>query len=426
LFLTLAAIAAWLQWRQTRSPVWAVAIGAAAAWATLCRPLDVIAVLTPVAVGMMIPGARQPKKLIVTLAAVAVGMAPFVAAELLLDHRVTGHWLKTPYAMRIGVEQPQSTPGWPHFDPAIEPTSPLPQIRDFYDKWVKDQIRLHAQTPWLTEWLGDRLPTLARVDLPSPILLLFVPAALAARRRGRWVFLASLPMFVGLYSLYAFFLVYYPLSVAPAMIVAMLLGVEAVADAIGGESEKRRADVSADAIGASFHRRGDAITVGAAVLIVGLCVLSLPETQRLTMGERAVRDEYEMPTVRFAHDRLPALVQAPAVVLFKYDPEQAGSTVGGSADITASLESRADGSARAAAGIPMLSPHDEPVFNTDVAWPDDAAIIRAQDLGDRDIELYRYYAARQPDRHIYLFDRGLGRLSYLGTAAEVAAAGKSH
>jgi hypothetical protein len=29
-------------------------------------------------------------------------------------------------------------------------------------------------------------------------------------------------------------------------------------------------------------------------------------------------------------------------------------------------------------------------------WPDDAPIIRAHDLGERNAELFRYYAARKP------------------------------
>src|SRR4029079_921041 len=46
----------------------------------------------------------------------------------------------------------------------------------------------------------------------------------------------------------------------------------------------------------------------------------------------------------------------------------------------------------------------EMVYNTDVASPDDAPIIRAHDLGLRDAELIDYYGQRQPDRTIYQFD----------------------
>ncbi|HXE55637.1 MAG TPA: hypothetical protein VN541_21615, partial [Tepidisphaeraceae bacterium] len=64
--------------------------------------------------------------------------------------------------------------------------------------------------------------------------------------------------------------------------------------------------------------------------------------------------------------------------------------------------------------------HQEPVYNTDVCWPDDARVIRAQDLGARDGELLRYYALRQPDRTYFLFDRATGSVVPLGNAVQAA------
>jgi hypothetical protein len=81
-------------------------------------------------------------------------------------------------------------------------------------------------------------------------------------------------------------------------------------------------------------------------------------------------------------------VQQPAVVLFRFAP---GSSV-----------------------------DEEPVYNTGVAWPDDAPIIRAHDLGPRDGELLRYYAARKPGRTFYLFDRADRSLTRLGNADHAA------
>ena len=57
----------------------------------------------------------------------------------------------------------------------------------------------------------------------------------------------------------------------------------------------------------------------------------------------------------------------------------------------------------------------------ETAWPDDATVIHAHDLGPRNIEIYRYYAARQPERAFYLYDRGNDTITYLGTARELAA-----
>jgi hypothetical protein len=118
-----------------------------------------------------------------------------------------------------------------------------------------------------------------------------------------------------------------------------------------------------------------------AVLV--LCVSRLP------VLDGSVNDDWiDLPTVRLVQDTLPQAVQTPAVVLFKFRP---GNSV-----------------------------HDEPVYNSDVAWPDDAPIVKAHDLGERNREVIEYYAARQPGRHVYRYDRGDGMLMPLGTAADLA------
>jgi hypothetical protein len=85
---------------------------------------------------------------------------------------------------------------------------------------------------------------------------------------------------------------------------------------------------------------------------------------------------------------IPEKVKTPAVVLFRYRP-----------------------------GVNF---HQEPVYNVDVAWPDDAPIIRAHDLGARNAEIIDYYARTQPDRVFYLFDMGNGSLTEIGMAGELA------
>ncbi|HSV16193.1 MAG TPA: hypothetical protein VLI90_18165, partial [Tepidisphaeraceae bacterium] len=67
------------------------------------------------------------------------------------------------------------------------------------------------------------------------------------------------------------------------------------------------------------------------------------------------------------------------------------------------------------------NPHDEPVYNIDVAWPDDARIIRAHDFGlPKDEEIFRYYAQRDPQRVFYIFDRADDSLTELGTGQSLA------
>jgi hypothetical protein len=93
--------------------------------------------------------------------------------------------------------------------------------------------------------------------------------------------------------------------------------------------------------------------------------------------------------LRYVHYDFGGQVAAPAVVLFRY-----------------------------AHGSPII---EEPVYNSDVVWPDDAPIIRAHDLGPRNREIFAYYAQRQPRRVFWLFDRGTGELKKLGPAWALAA-----
>ena len=51
----------------------------------------------------------------------------------------------------------------------------------------------------------------------------------------------------------------------------------------------------------------------------------------------------------------------------------------------------------------------------DAAAIDDQPIVRAQDLGERNIELIRYYAGKQPQRRFYRFDQKTRALTELGS-----------
>jgi hypothetical protein len=80
------------------------------------------------------------------------------------------------------------------------------------------------------------------------------------------------------------------------------------------------------------------------------------------------------PDQRPANDLLAKLPMTPAVVLFRFDP-------------------RAE------------SFHDDPVYNDGVAFPDDATVVRARDLGpERNRAIVHYYAKHQPDRVFYIYD----------------------
>jgi len=56
---------------------------------------------------------------------------------------------------------------------------------------------------------------------------------------------------------------------------------------------------------------------------------------------------------------------------------------------------------------------------TETAWPDDATIVRANDLGVRNVELYRYYAESDA-RTVYRYDLNTDTIERLGNIQELA------
>jgi hypothetical protein len=152
---------------------------------------------------------------------------------------------------------------------------------------------------------------------------------------------------------------------APSVILAVLLGKREVEDSVPAR-----------------WRTG--VEAFLSLAVAGLAMTALPEIDR-----RFFDDGYPRPAVWFAARKMPKAVAAPAIVLFRFAPGD---------DF-----------------------HDEPVYNVDVVNPDNAPIIRAHNLGvDRDRELFAYYAARQPDRSVYLYDRASRSLVRLGNVVELA------
>jgi hypothetical protein len=157
-------------------------------------------------------------------------------------------------------------------------------------------------------------------------------------------------LFVLGYAAFVFFLAHYMVAVMPAMICLILMGWE------------------------TLERLWPRIRPA----IVTMMVLTLAS---LSIGAFPQNDPYHAPMLgfpeqKYANEQLELLPQAPALVLFHYDPDK-------------------------------CSFHDEPAYNDSVAFPDDAMIVRARDLGPREDKiLFQYYAERQPDRMVYYYDRG--------------------
>jgi hypothetical protein len=375
LLLGLILIWAWLRWRKSarRRVAWAVVMGIAAGWMAITRPVDAIAYILPVAVAVVLQ-LRRIRRVIATLAAIVAGAAPFIAVQLIQNVGITGHLMQSPFGTYIARDQPRTGMTFAAWDPGAHPESVVPQKQRHYETWVRGFIERHAQHP-LREWKETYFGQFVDATLPARVLLVLVPIGLIgiSRDRRRWVLLATLPLFLGLYFFYTFYLEHYAVVVAPAMTLMVVLAPRVLREI--------------------FSRIGAAIDLAVSFAILILSLSMLPELNH----HRLLNDEsFRSPMMRVLHDQLPRTVTPPAVVLFRYDPSKPQSD--------------------------SSSPHIEPVYNTDVAWPDDAPIVRAHDLGSRDIEIFRYYAEHQPDRNFYLFDRGnlADPLHYLGQARDLA------
>jgi hypothetical protein len=307
-----------------------------------------------------------------TLAVVALGALPFLTIQAIQNIGITGHLTQTPFALYLDRDQPGANFGFHPYDPARQPASVVPQKHVYYQLFIVPFIQKHTLTQ-SGAWLKEHLPQIIDVTMPARVMLIFFPIGLLGlwRDMRRWVLFSTVVLFLLVYFCYPPFVEHYALPFAPAvaLCVAMAPGV---------------------------LRRG-AGKLGNLLYLVSIIVILVVSLSMLPELNPKVNDEtFRSPMMRVLHDRIDNSDLAPAVILFRYHPE---------------LPQDGDNSCKI-----------EPVYNTDVALPDDAPIIRAHDLGSRNIKIIRYYAQAQPQRTFYLFDRGnlADPMHRLGTARELA------
>jgi hypothetical protein len=291
---------------------------------------------------------------------------PFLILQVVDNYGITGHFFKTPYREYVDQNSPEiAYAGGDAAAPA--PKTKLLQ-KLIYDRDF-NQPEVLADSPGhrLSRWLNWKLLFIARGTTPTPLLLVFWPVGFAAAGNRRWVLPVMFVGFVVLYAPFPFMLGHYPVVASPGVIAGIVMGIYAISE-----------------LGLRWR---DRIVCALVVLVTASAIFemgaSLPPP-----GD----DPQYYATVAYAHNQLPAEVKIPAVVLVRFREYN--------------------------------NPHQEIVYNTDTIWPDDAPIIKAQDLGpERDGEIIRYYARTQPGRNFYLVDRGLAELKAvpLGTARELAA-----
>lgn len=367
LLYALLATVCWLRWRRNYQNEWAIGIGFFLGLAAVTRPVDALCFAIPIGIAVLATCFRRGS--IAAITGIAAGLIPFVSLQLLLNHGITGSWVQTPFGLYADTEYPGTNYGFHPYDPAARPQSELPQMQKLYDRY-QPLLRQHRPDKVLGDLLHHRLGFVLSQLSPSPfpVLILLLPIAvvgLATEQRGTRapivVLLATLALFPLLYIPYFLFLPTYVLPTAPAIIIGILLGAKVLANT--WPSAKRFA------------------TVALTIFITGISVASLPN-----WWHQAPEDVFQASLLASINQQLAALPHYPAVVLFKFDPAR--------------------------------NIDEEPVYNADVAWPDEAKVIRAHDLGPLNEEIFGYYAQRQPRRFFYRYDERTRTLQSMGRAGE--------
>ena len=375
LLFGLTMILGWLCWRRNQRWLWLPLIGGAAGWAAITRPVDALCFAVPVGAAIVADSIGKPvTKWVQAVALILIAAAPFLTVQIIFDKGVTGHYLKTPFELYQQQDVPGTQFGFPRFDPSVRPHSTLPQKQDYYSNWVMPFIVRHQPGQLARSWIMRWFPMTVVTTLPAPILLpLALVGILGVVGRKRWVLFAVLPLFIILYLFYTIYLEHYAITIMPAACLLCVLGAEKAA-AAGG-------------------RIGPQLRAAFMMLIVVACITGFWEINHLIVpSSDQVEDEpFHSAALRQINLDIPNApdLQKPAVILFRYHK-----------------------------GDYFFA---EPVFNSGVAWPDDAQIIRAHDLGpQRDREIVKYYAAAPgPPRAFYLFDlKAQNPIAFLGTTAE--------
>jgi hypothetical protein len=357
LLMGLIMIWGWLRWRRHRRAGWLVVIGVAAGWAAIIRPVDAICFAIPVGIAITAGLLRSPPREWIRVGCLLVlGAAPFLALQLVFNKGVTGHLFQTPFRMYLDRDAPGTQLGFPVAGAHARPQSVVAQKQEYYSNWVKPFIAEHQPGQILKSWAEKWFPMIVDTTMPARVMLPLALVGLLGLIRRRWVLWTTFPLFVFLYAFYTIFLEHYAIILMPAAAMVCLLSIEVIGDAVPAMRQS--------------------VIAGLAVLIAGTCLTSFWEINRLIAppGKQIDDETIRSPMLReINHIPDASDLKRPAVFLFRYHP---GDNF-----------------------------FEEPVYNTDVAWPDDAEIIRAHDLGpERDREIVAYYAAQKPSRQFYLFD----------------------
>jgi hypothetical protein len=359
----------WLRFYRRPSILAACVIGGAGGYAAITRPLDAVCFALPIAVAIVWQMRRTPLELARWGGLMVVSAAPLVLLLLVQNVGVTGHLWESAEGYFNRENFPASPMGFHAVGADQIPAGMNPVKVQWLRDWVLPSFERHTFRNAVTSWYRGRLLEILKNSLGNPILVLLIPLGLlGVRGIKRVVLVVPLVLFCVGYGIYLFTLEHYVGAILPSMICLIFMGAETLGVACAGRWVRTFVTLSLLALSIS----------------VLWPVVPVPELPVPWAPDQRVADEL-----------LAMLPRTPAVVLFRFDP-----AVG--------------------------SFHDDPVYNDGVAFPDDGEVVRARDLGaEKDRELIRYYAEREPDRVFYIYDpdRRAGGLdplsSQLGTAKDL-------
>jgi 4-amino-4-deoxy-L-arabinose transferase-like glycosyltransferase len=366
--LGLGLLLAWLRWRETKQLKWAALVGACAGWAAIVRPVDALAFAIPVGVAMLLDfRGMPPHRVGMTIGLAILAALPFMSLQLILNKGTTGSITHAPHTLYLNTDQPDTTYGFHAYHPDARPQSKLLQKTVYYRGFMLPDVQKH-QIGRIGAIAWERLKLTFDVALPTPLLLIFVFAGtFALTDRPRKVVVAVPLVFFVLYLPYTFYMEHYVVPIIVPMLLLAVLGAQRIATIWKQPT---------------LHRKLERTLVA---VLAFIALASLPE-----LNPRVRDDLIFAPTGTILRQAIRDRVKGPAVVLVRYHASD--------------------------------NPHDEPVYNDAVAWPDDADVIVAHDLGARNMELLDYYERTQPGRRYYLFDREGFKLQGPGSAADLARA----
>jgi len=310
--------------------------------------------------------------LLPTIAKLVVAAAPFLAIQLVQNIGVAGSWDTLAEAQYVRQTDPAPLIGFYKIDPAKVPWSSRPERQQEMKELLLPAYQQHRLDNF-ADWSRARLARTYGDTLPHPMFVLLFPMALLAMRDPRRIVLvASLILFMIFYFLNPFYLEHYTVAIICPMLALVFMAWEAAESAW---------PVLRPAVGTFLT-----------VLLVALSIGNLPEVnpaRRADFGAYAELRQFDRA--------LEGLPPGRALVMFQSD-------LPGSHTF-----------------------YVDPAYNESVVFPDEARIVRAHDLGESENrKLYQYYAQRQPDRVVYIYDRSAWRRGAnplsppQGTVAEMA------